>query len=536
MNAKVPHLSIRHCCALVLFSVCMAAVCLGQKAPSGPQSLRVLVTDTQERPLPGAVCTLLAADADAKAAATATTDEQGMAAFPATLQPAAYTLRVESTGFETFSRSDVIIRAGTLTELTVSLKVAGLTESITVAAQADEATSVEAGASTPAGHLQRQALQRLPLATARVDEALPLIPGVVRSATGEISIEGASEPQSALLVNGLNAADPASGNFRLNLPIDSVESVQVFQHPYTAEYGQFIGGVTAVETRRGGERWHAEVNDFLPDLRFKGGHLVGVAEDTPRLSFNGPLMKDRLFLSQSLSYSISKQPVRGLTFPENETKTEGYSSFSQLDLILNHRHTQAYTLGYFPERDQFVNLDFFRPQGVTPNYKQKNYVFTARDHFDIKGGLLESSFSFKRFNANVWGQGTNEQTLTPTVERGNYFATQDRHSRRLELFEVYTFPTEKFLLTRHEIKVGFDFNSITSSLTYAARPVNILREDGTLAERIVVRAPRLIEADNHEYVGFTQDRLFVRPNLSFDLGLRYEDQPIAEEMNLCARV
>ncbi|HKC65565.1 MAG TPA: TonB-dependent receptor, partial [Pyrinomonadaceae bacterium] len=198
-------------------------------------------------------------------------------------------------------------------------------------------------------------------------------------------------------------------------------------------------------------------------------------------------------------------------------------------------HTQAFTLGYFPERDQFVNLDFFRPQGVTPNYRQKNYVFTARDHFEILGGLLESSFSYKRFNANVWGQGTNEQTLTPTVELGNYFATQDRHSRRLELFEVYTFPTEKFLLMRHEIKVGVDFNSVKSSLDYEARPVNILREDGTLAERIDFRAPRQIEADNREYVGFAQDRLFVRPNLSFDLGLRYEDQRIAQEMNLSPR-
>ncbi|MDQ3818588.1 MAG: TonB-dependent receptor, partial [Acidobacteriota bacterium] len=145
------------------------------------------------------------------------------------------------------------------------------------------------------------------------------------------------------------------------------------------------------------------------------------------------------------------------------------------------------------------------------------------------------SFSIKRFNANVWGQGTNEQTLTPTVEFGNYFATQDRHSRRLELFEVYSLAARKFLFARHEIKVGFDFNSVTSSLTYEARPVNILRGDGTLAERIVFRAPRLIEASNSEYVGFAQDRLLVRPNLSFDLGLRYEDQRIAQEMNLSPR-
>jgi outer membrane receptor for ferrienterochelin and colicin len=192
---------------------------------------------------------------------------------------------------------------------------------------------------------------------------LPLIPGVVRSPTGEIRIKGASEQQSALLVNGLNAADPASGNFRLNLPVDSVEAVQVFQHPYIAEYGQFTGGLTRVETRRGGDRWHLEFNDFFPDFRFKGGHLVGVAEDSPRLNFNGPLIKDRLYLSQSLAYTIAKTPVRGLTFPVNETKTESQSYFSQFDLLLNKHHTVALTL---------VGLDFFRPQPVTPNYKQRD--------------------------------------------------------------------------------------------------------------------------------------------------------------------
>src|SRR5437879_11023511 len=184
------------------------------------------------------------------------------------------------------------------------LTFASGSESVTVAAPADEATNVQAGASTAAGILQRQSLQRLPLAAARVDQALPLIPGVVRSSTGEISIEGATEQQSTLLVNGLNASDPASGNFRLNLPIDSVESVQVFQHPYTAEYGAFTGGVAAVETRRGKDQWHFEVNDFLPDFRFKGGHIRGVAEETPRVNFNGPLIQEQLFMSNSSSFSI----------------------------------------------------------------------------------------------------------------------------------------------------------------------------------------------------------------------------------------
>jgi hypothetical protein len=535
MRSKALYTFIRHCHALALLCVCAVGPGYAQQSQSRAPGLRVLVTDTQQRAIAGAVCSLRAASDKAKVAATATTDEQGIATFPATLTPGNYTLRVESQGFETLNRNDIVIKDGGITEIAIALKVAAVTESVTVAAPAEEATNVQAGASTAAGILHRESLQRLPLAAARIDQALPLIPGVVRSSTGEISIEGANEQQSALLVNGLNAADPASGNFRLNLPIDSVESVQVFQHPYTAEYGAFTGGVTAVETRRGKEHWHAEINDFLPDMRFKGGKIVGVAEDTPRVNFNGPLIKDRLFLSQSLSYSIAKEPVRGLPFPINETKTESQSYFSQLDLILSNRHTQTFTFGYFPQRDQFVNLDFFRPQPVTPNYKQKDFVFTVRDHYQLLEGMLQSAFSFKRFDAAVWGQGNDEQTLTPTVEQGNYFATQSRHSHRLELFEVYSSPAKHFLGVGHEIKVGFDFNSVGNLLNYSARPVNVLREDGTLAERIVFRGVLPIQATNREYTGFAQDRVLVRPNLSFDLGLRLEDQRIGPESNLAPR-
>src|SRR3989440_5934144 len=326
-------------CLLVVLFIC-APVC-AQQTSTNPTALRVTVTDAQLRALPNATCQLFSSVS--ALVATATTDERGVADVESAIPAATYTLRVESKGFETLTKETVVIKEGALTEIAVSLSVQSVTESVTISAPPDEAMTVESGASTPAGNLQRNALQRLPLATARVDEALPLVPGVIRSPTGEISIAGAREQQSALLVNGLNAADPASGNFRLNLPIDSVESVQVFQQPYTAEYGQFIGGVTKVETRRGGDSWHVELNDFFPDLRFKGGKIVGIAEDTPRLNFNGPLIKDRLFLSQSLAYTIAKQPVRGLSFPANETKTESQSYFSQFDLILSHRHTQAYT-------------------------------------------------------------------------------------------------------------------------------------------------------------------------------------------------
>ena len=502
---------------------------------AAPANLKITVRDQQAGPIAGATCSVFRPTDLHKAIATATTDESGATVIAAQLLPGQYLLRVKADGFDEVTMR-IAVSADNAAPIEVLLKVATVSANVTVSVPADEATTVQTGSATPAANLKRATLQRLPLATGRVDEALPLIPGVIRSAIGEINIAGATEQQSALLVNGLNSADPASGNFRLNLPLDSIESVQVFEHPYASEYGASTGGVTEVRTRRGGDRWHVELNDFLPDLRFARGKIVGIADDTPHLNLSGPLIKDRLYLSQSASYLLSKQPVRGLSFPTNETKSEAQSYFSQLDLILSKRHTESFTFGFFPRRDQFVNLDFFRPQPTTPNYRQKDFVFAVRDSYQLHEGLLESAVSFKLFDANVWGQGEEELTITPTIEQGNYFATQSRRSHRLEMFELYTAPSRKLWGASHELKAGFDFNNVRGVMNYSARPVNIRREDGTLAETISFRAPRQIDVRNREYAGFVQDRLLVRPNLSFDLGVRFEDQRIAREQNAAPRL
>jgi hypothetical protein len=85
------------------------------------------------------------------------------------------------------------------------------------------------------------------------------------------------------------------------------------------------------------------------------------------------------------------------------------------------------------------------------------------------------------------------------------------------------------------VKIGANFRDVNNRLDYAARPVNIARADGTLAERIVFDSASLIRVSNREYTGFIQDRLLVRPNLSFDLGLRYENQSIANQTNFAPR-
>lgn len=496
-----------------------------------PTDLSVVVTDAQQLVVVGAACSLTQAG---KVIATKITDENGAATFTG-LRPGAYDLRVEKEGFAKFEKR-ALQPSKDLTQIVVILNVSTVSAEVSVENQSTNANTVESGSFLPAGNMQRQAVERLPLATKRVDEAIPLVPGVIRSSDGQISINGANEQQSAFHVNGLNVSDPASGNFRLNLPVDAVESVQVFRHPYSAEFGQFTGGLTNIETRRGGDKWHYEINDFLPDPRFINGKIVGIRDDSPHVNFNGPIFADKLFISQSLGYTISKTPVRGLTFPNNETISESQSYFTQIDANVTAKHSETFTFGYFPERQSFINLDFFRPKPVTPNYKQKDFVTTFRDNYDLGGGLLQTSVSIKRFEAHIWGQGAGDQTLTPTGERGNYFAKQDRRSSRVEFFEFYEFPPFKFFYGRHNIKSGFNFTDVSSRMDYVGRPVNVLRLDETLASRITFEASPRLSIRNRTYTGFIQDRWILRQNLSLDAGIRIEDQRIAKGRNFAPRV
>src|SRR5437588_6546740 len=113
-----PSRFIKHCSVLALFSVFVVGVFAQPR--NGSAGLRVLVTDAQQRGVSGAVCSLSPANNNSKPSVTASTDELGVAKFPDTLIPGNYTLRVESPGFETFNRTDVVVKGSGTTDIAVS--------------------------------------------------------------------------------------------------------------------------------------------------------------------------------------------------------------------------------------------------------------------------------------------------------------------------------------------------------------------------------------------------------------------------------
>jgi hypothetical protein len=496
--------------------------------------IRIIAQDEADNPVSGATVQIKRNNEIVSAIAT---DEKGEAA--ANLAPGKYEIVISKEGFETRAQKDVALAAAAPVEVKFTLvpKIA-LSDAVNVSASASAAATPEQTASV-ATELQADQIKALPLKPTSVSDALPLVPGVIRSPQGEIKISGSGENRSAFIVNSADVTDPATGQFGMTVPVDSVQTINVFKTPYQAQYGRFTAGVVSVETKRGGDKWNFELNDPLPEFRILGGHLRGLRDATPRVVFNGPLIKDRLFISQGTEYALKQRPVQTLAYPNKETKSESVNSFTQLDYLVSGAHTLTGTFHLAPRKDAFVGLDFFNQRPVTPNWKGKDYTGTLIDRLTLGQNLLESLISVKNYTVNVFGQGLGEMNLTPTGNTGNYFSWQNREARRAEWMETLSLNpirSSSWLFGGdHNFKIGAIIARTSNRGEFRARPVNIFDNQGTLLRRIDFVGGQPFDRTDLETDFFGQDHWVVSPRLAIDYGLRFERQGITETFRLAPR-
>ena len=167
----------------------------------------------------------------------------------------------------------------------------------------------------------------MPLPNEQLLDALPLVPGVVRGPDGQINMNGARASQSAMTVNSANVTDPVTGDFAINLPIEAIESAQVLTNPYAAEYGKFTGGVTAVETRSGADKFNFDAAELLSRV-CDDAVANGPASKRSRhgLTVSGPIKKNKLWFMQSFEYRFVRTPVYSLPPDKRDTGLESFDS------------------------------------------------------------------------------------------------------------------------------------------------------------------------------------------------------------------
>lgn len=306
---------------------------------------------------------------------TAQTNDRGIADFPA-ISAGTYDISLNKAEYQPVTQRDVKHSGQSMTVVRVELvKRVEIKEGVQIEGQTEAAQAP----TVPAGEFGRGQLYDLANRPTTVADSLPLVPGVVRTQDGEISMAGAGEHRSALVVNSADVTDPTTGQFGMTVPVDSVEKIEVFTSPFLAQFGRFTAGVVSVETRRGGDKWSFDVRDPLPAFRFRSGHLAGLLNASPRIVFNGPLIKDKLYFSEGIEYRLFKDPVRTLPHPNREMKTESINSFTQLDYIVNPTHTVTATLHIAPKKILYANLNYFDPRPVSPSFSSRDYTGTVID-------------------------------------------------------------------------------------------------------------------------------------------------------------
>jgi hypothetical protein len=504
-----------------------------QGALPDTQKLQGEVVDPNNAPIAGAVCTLTGRTLPV-AGRPVTTGEKGLFEFTG-LIPGTYRVTCAAVGFEPVGKNDLEISPDVVPPaLTVQLPYEQMVhQKIDVSAQTDQAATQTANHPATLNH---QEMHSLPLVEQKFKAALPLIPGVIRTPDGRIAVKGAIENQGTLLVDSAETVDPVTGSFSIDVPIDAIESVDVFKSAYQVEYGRFSGGLTTLQTKAPSSKWNYELNDFVPTPRIEAGHLFGIASDAPRLYFTGPIWGDKLTFSEAFTYDFSRQPVRGLAWPNNETKRQGFTSFTSFYFTASAQHLISGNIKLFPLRRQFDNIDSLIPQTASADYGQSGYSMGINDHYLFEnGGILNTIAQFTDFDSYSHGQGAADLQITPDGWLGNFFNAWTRSSAQQQIQVNYLLPRRKGW-GHHDLKIGGDVVHRYYSGTSLYHPVQLLREDGSLAEQINFGPTGNLTAGDTELAAYAGDHWAFNDHVSVDYGLRFSGQTLGNPAALAPRL
>lgn len=435
-----------------------------------------------------------------------------------------YEISVALAGFQPATKS-LTIQSDSTATVDFQLQIAG--QSVTVVAEPTAVDLTSSSGNTPT--LTANILKSTMRLNQDFQDALPLLPGVVRGLDGLIRIKGGRTNQANTLINSASVTDPFTGQASLNLPTVAVQSVKVLSNPFSAEYGRFASGIVDVNTRGGTDDWKWLFEDPVPRFRWIDGHTHGVESASPHLTFAGPLKTGKLYIFQSMGYGYDTVTVPSLPNPNNVRIVEKVNTYTQLDWnpSANQRFTAVLALD--PQNTDYADINTFNPQPVTADYRQRGF-FTSGTHRWIlaNGGFLQTLFSAKQLNARVFpaSAAADEMVLAPEQNSGSYFEQQHRDTQLYQWSQaLHLRPLEK--AGRHLLTVGYSYAHASYDGAVGNLPVRVLRGDGTLSSSINYGAPIASEESQSDFALFLQDNWQIHPRLTLDLGMRLDHDSLS---------
>lgn len=532
-------------------------------AQSGTGLIEGAVRDAQGAFLPGVTITLRHQATGVQR--TTVSEADGRYRFPA-LGPGVYTLTAELSGFAVQQVRDIEMTIGLGLRHDLTMQLQSVSETVTVLG---ESPVVDTTKSEVAGVVTQRQIEMLPINSRQYLSLALLMPGTsldsTRSFFPTVNVGGSMTFNSTgNVVDGVINNFAEDGEPRQNLPQDAVEEFKVSNVQYKAEFGLATGGIVQVVTKSGTNILHGNLFEYFRD---KSLNARGVFEDEkPEFerhqfggSIGGAVLPDRMhYFGAAERTQVDEFYTVNTGLPQFYSSVEGTFAkpfhrnlyFGRLDWQISNAQnafaryahederstcggcggTTASTAGFDQEtpRRSIVaghtwirgarHLNDFRFQWASAAY----YIAPAGTTIFKETG----SFPAERLNRLTRGYSF------PSLSWGSSFDELGPESR-WQFKDTYAITFD-----RHDLKFGVDYSympyeeentgNILGSYSFSEdqyfnpddpQSIANLRGADTFSASI---PPINTSHPTKYYVGFVQDDIRVRPNLTVNLGLRYE--------------
>jgi hypothetical protein len=261
---------------------------------------------------------------------TAVTGEGGGYTFPA-LPPGAYNVSFELEGMQKVTKK-VLLSLATTSRADADLKVAAMTEAVTVTASAPavlETTQIGT-------NFKQDAISVLPIAR-NMRQTVLLAPGVnPNGVNNQITINGGPSYDNVFMVNGVVVNENLRGQPHNLFIEDAIQETAIMTAGISAEYGRFTGGVVSTITKSGGNEFEGTFRDTFTNPKWTANvdypGFTTPASKTNQIyegTLGGRILRDRLWFfgaGRKAKTSISTSTLRtGLAFSNafDEKRYEG---------------------------------------------------------------------------------------------------------------------------------------------------------------------------------------------------------------------
>lgn len=559
----------------VLCVVCALTTGVGIAQTPDSAGLRGEVTGPDGAGIPGVG--LKIEDAHQRVIRELRTGQRGV--FAADDLPAGATLEViaEYPGFATAESGSIVLAGGSTANLQLSMRVAAARSVVHVTGEAGE---VRIDEPQLGDRLTPQQMRSMPLLNRRITW-LPLLNAANRPAInqGDIFVNqdlftanGTGRRQTWFEVDGANAND-AWGRQTIfaNVPLDAIAEMTVLDNAFAANYGFGEGAVVNIVTRSGGDHFHGDLlgmwRPSAPEARLSGFSAVSATSGNDitndslaqgAATFSGPLTgsKRTFFLaSGEYSYQDRASPVTSPIAPGNYIGH--YRDWLGM-LRIDHTIRTGHRVFLHGDADSFFDTN---PNGtvggntlpsVARVFRRRTYSTELGDTAVLNGSmvndarlLFQLASPITEFSPVIYGT-----EYSVPISSGGTFVSGTSQSALLLNRQFEAVDTLSKTWSRNSLDVGFDviqarsggnskefggpiyegkltYNTCTDSIAVCENPAYLGNIANVQSYTQSYGNANYVVDDTLAAV-FAQDNDRVTPDLSLNLGLRYELQAFTD--------